>query len=70
MGNPTHQSHDLNVTDCQGSKLNSVVGGLELSIKFAHHSDRERVIDAGRGVGWSPVNLQVEEEDDWLSDGE
>uniref|UniRef100_A0A3P8NKJ6 C2 domain-containing protein n=1 Tax=Astatotilapia calliptera TaxID=8154 RepID=A0A3P8NKJ6_ASTCA len=29
-----------------------LVGGLELSISFAHHSDRERVIKAAQGLGW------------------
>jgi len=49
--------------------LDRVVGGLELSIKFAHHNDRERVIHAGRGVGWSPVDLDVEDDEDWQSEG-
>ncbi len=34
--------------------LQRVVGGLELSIKFAHHEDLDRVLHAGRGVGWAP----------------
>uniref|UniRef100_A0A3Q3CPZ9 C2 domain containing 3 centriole elongation regulator n=1 Tax=Haplochromis burtoni TaxID=8153 RepID=A0A3Q3CPZ9_HAPBU len=29
-----------------------LVGGLELSISFAHHSDRERVIKAAQGLSW------------------
>ncbi|CAI5693179.1 unnamed protein product [Oreochromis niloticus] len=29
-----------------------LVGGLEVSISFAHHSDRERVIKAAQGLGW------------------
>ncbi|KAM9318099.1 C2 domain-containing protein 3 isoform 3-T3 [Pholidichthys leucotaenia] len=29
-----------------------LVGGLELSVSFAHHSDRERVIKAALGLGW------------------
>lgn len=29
-----------------------LVGGLEISINFAHHSDRERVIKAAQGLGW------------------
>ena len=31
-----------------------VVGGLELSLKFGHHDDLERVDHAARGVGWAP----------------
>jgi len=37
-------------------RLDRVVGGLELSVKFAHSDDRERVIHAARGVGWSSVH--------------
>ncbi|XP_069825619.1 C2 domain-containing protein 3 isoform X2 [Dendropsophus ebraccatus] len=33
--------------------LDNVVGGLELSISFAHHSDRERVLEVARGLGWT-----------------
>ncbi|KAG8544843.1 hypothetical protein GDO81_021738 [Engystomops pustulosus] len=33
--------------------LDNVVGGLELSIGFAHHSDRERVLEVARGLGWT-----------------
>ncbi|XP_033742500.1 C2 domain-containing protein 3-like [Pecten maximus] len=50
--------------------LERVVGGVELSIKFAHHNDRDRVIHAARGVGWSPIDLDVEDEEDWQSDDE
>lgn len=30
------------------------VGGLELSLSFAHHADRDRVVKAARGIGWEP----------------
>ncbi|KAM4796190.1 C2 domain-containing protein 3 [Rhinophrynus dorsalis] len=40
------------------SILQNIVGGLELSISFAHHSDRERVLEVARGLGWT------EDEDD------
>ncbi|KAM4045543.1 C2 domain-containing protein 3 [Anomaloglossus baeobatrachus] len=33
--------------------LDNVVGGLELSVGFAHHADRERVLEAARGLGWT-----------------
>ncbi|XP_040282452.1 C2 domain-containing protein 3 isoform X2 [Bufo bufo] len=33
--------------------LDNVVGGLELSVSFAHHSDRERVLEVARGLGWT-----------------
>ena len=48
--------------------LERVVGGLELSAKFAHHEDLDKVIHAGRGVGWSP-DFEVEHRD-WESAGE
>ncbi|XP_030633912.1 C2 domain-containing protein 3 [Chanos chanos] len=39
------------------------VGGLEVSISFAHPADRERVISAARGLGWE-VERQSEDEDE------
>ena len=48
--------------------LHRVGGGIEINVKFAHHEDRERVIHAARGVGWSPVDLEVEQ-DGWQSEG-
>ena len=48
--------------------LHRVGGGIEINVKFAHHEDRERVIHAARGVGWSPVDLDVEQ-DGWQSEG-
>ncbi|KAM6988093.1 C2 domain-containing protein 3 isoform 2-T2 [Tautogolabrus adspersus] len=43
-----------------------LVGGLEISVNFAHHSDRERVIKAAQGVGWERAQneMQDEEEED------
>ncbi|XP_015196932.2 C2 domain-containing protein 3 isoform X1 [Lepisosteus oculatus] len=34
--------------------LQSTGGGLEISVSFAHHSDRERVLGAARALGWAP----------------
>ncbi|WAQ99921.1 C2CD3-like protein [Mya arenaria] len=51
------------------SGLARVGGGLEINVKFAHHEDRERVVHAARGVGWSPVDLDIEQ-DDWESEDE
>ena len=34
--------------------LERVAGGLELSVKFAHQEDLERVVHAARAVGWAP----------------
>ncbi|XP_022100363.1 C2 domain-containing protein 3-like isoform X2 [Acanthaster planci] len=47
-------SGSLGMAGGGGQSLDRGGGGLELSVKFAHQGDRERVIDAGRRVGWSP----------------
>ncbi|XP_068441381.1 C2 domain-containing protein 3 isoform X2 [Clinocottus analis] len=41
-----------------------LVGGLEISVNFAHHSDRERVIKAAQGLSWETAqdDMQVDEE--------
>ncbi|XP_056230704.1 C2 domain-containing protein 3 isoform X1 [Seriola aureovittata] len=41
-----------------------LVGGLEIAINFAHHSDRERVIKAAQGLGWVMGQIQYEMQDD------
>ncbi|XP_060074176.1 C2 domain-containing protein 3-like [Ylistrum balloti] len=64
----TEDDEDRTVPCNQG--LERVVGGVELVVKFAHHNDRDRVIHAARGVGWSPIDLDVEDEEDWQSDDE
>ncbi|XP_039527002.1 C2 domain-containing protein 3 isoform X2 [Pimephales promelas] len=43
-------------------------GGLEISISFSHHADRERVISSARGLGWdvgqdSEDEADIEDED-------
>ncbi|KAJ8403874.1 hypothetical protein AAFF_G00347420 [Aldrovandia affinis] len=45
----------------------SLAGGLEVTVSFAHHSDRERVVRAARGLGWE---AGVEEEEDEDEEGE
>ncbi|NWV67862.1 C2CD3 protein, partial [Malurus elegans] len=42
--------------------LQAVVGGLELSVAFAHQGDRERVLEAARLLGWSREELQADSE--------
>uniref|UniRef100_A0A3B5A3F2 C2 domain containing 3 centriole elongation regulator n=1 Tax=Stegastes partitus TaxID=144197 RepID=A0A3B5A3F2_9TELE len=41
-----------------------LVGGLELSVCFAHHSDRERVIKAAQGLGWEMPHKDSALQDD------
>lgn len=51
------------------SGLQRIGGGLEVSVKFAHHVDRERVINSARGLGWSPLDVDIEQ-DGWESEDE
>ncbi|XP_041919143.1 C2 domain-containing protein 3 [Alosa sapidissima] len=39
------------------------VGGLELSLSFAHHSDRDRMVKAARGIGWEPDHGDGDDDD-------
>ena len=50
-----------------GGGLSRVVGGMDLSVKFARQEDLQRVVHAARGVGWSP-DYDVEHRD-WESAG-
>lgn len=43
-----------------------LVGGIDISVNFAHHSDRERVIKAAQGVGWELAQNEAhKDEDTW-----
>ncbi|KAH9490372.1 C2 domain-containing protein 3 [Bulinus truncatus] len=43
--------------------LDQVVGGLELSLRFAHQEDKDRVVNAARSVGWSPMDVEIDQMD-------
>ncbi|KAL2305581.1 hypothetical protein Nmel_003462 [Mimus melanotis] len=48
--------------------MQAIVGGLELSVAFAHQGDRERVLEAARLLGWSSEEIHEDSEDesgDW-----
>ncbi|NWI81603.1 C2CD3 protein, partial [Dryoscopus gambensis] len=48
--------------------MQAVVGGLELSVAFAHQGDRERVLEAAKLLGWSSEEIREDSEDesgDW-----
>uniref|UniRef100_A0A8C9F9F6 C2 domain-containing protein n=1 Tax=Pavo cristatus TaxID=9049 RepID=A0A8C9F9F6_PAVCR len=48
--------------------MQAVVGGLELSVTFAHHNDRGRVLEAAQLLGWnSEESLEdsMDESDEW-----
>ncbi|XP_069496239.1 C2 domain-containing protein 3 isoform X2 [Ambystoma mexicanum] len=49
------------------SILQTVVGGLDLSIAFAHRTDRDRVVDAAQALGWP---LEEERQEDSLGDSD
>ena len=67
IGWKTALSEDEDDNETHGKKgLERTVGGVELEIKFAHHENLERVIQAGRGVGWAP-DYDIE---DWENAGE
>ncbi|XP_061733346.1 C2 domain-containing protein 3-like isoform X3 [Nerophis ophidion] len=44
----------------------TLVGGLEISVAFSHHSERERVIKAALDLGWEP--LQIQNDNEWLNE--
>nr|XP_019944006.1 PREDICTED: C2 domain-containing protein 3 [Paralichthys olivaceus] len=56
-------------TSSQDMHQHVLVGGLEISVNFAHHSDRERVIKAAQGLGWvmtqSDQEMLDEEKEAW-----
>lgn len=41
-----------------------LVGGIDISVNFAHHSDRERVIKAAQGVGWELAQNEVQNDEE------
>ena len=48
------------------------MGGLEVSLSFAHHSDRARVLAAARALGWDlgPRGGDDDDDDDEEEDGD
>lgn len=48
--------------------MQTVVGGLELSVTFAHHNDRERILKAAHLLGWNgeeSLEDSMDESDEW-----
>lgn len=41
-----------------------LVGGLNISIRFAHHSDRDRVTQAAQAGGWETTHNAIQERED------
>ncbi|ELU08216.1 hypothetical protein CAPTEDRAFT_197535 [Capitella teleta] len=50
--------------DSINRRMKPVIGGLEVSIKLAHHDDLHRLMDAARGVGWAPTEYEANEYND------
>uniref|UniRef100_A0A8C3QF30 C2 domain containing 3 centriole elongation regulator n=1 Tax=Cyanoderma ruficeps TaxID=181631 RepID=A0A8C3QF30_9PASS len=64
---PVTLSEDLMPPHCTKA-MQAIVGGLELSVSFAHQGDRERVLEAAKLLGWSSEDVQEDSEDesgDW-----
>lgn len=64
---PVTLSEDLLPPHCTNA-MQAIVGGLELSVAFAHQGDRERVLEAAKLLGWSSEETQEDSEDesgDW-----
>ncbi|NXW11004.1 C2CD3 protein, partial [Fregetta grallaria] len=49
---PVTLSEDLMPSRCTNI-MQAIVGGLELSVTFAHQDDRERVLEAAKLLGWN-----------------
>uniref|UniRef100_A0A8C0INB3 C2 domain containing 3 centriole elongation regulator n=1 Tax=Chelonoidis abingdonii TaxID=106734 RepID=A0A8C0INB3_CHEAB len=48
--------------------MENIVGGLELSITFAHHGDREQVVEAAKLLGWNHEQNHedsMDDDDEW-----
>ncbi|GFN84972.1 C2 domain-containing protein 3 [Plakobranchus ocellatus] len=51
----------LNFSITYRKQLPQAVGGLELTVKFSHQEDLDRVVRAARNVGWSSFDLPPEQ---------
>lgn len=64
---PVTLSEEATPARCTNA-MQAIVGGLELSVAFAHQGDRERVLEAAKLLGWSSEEIQEDSEDeggDW-----
>ncbi|XP_025967239.2 C2 domain-containing protein 3 isoform X2 [Dromaius novaehollandiae] len=60
---PVTLSEDLVPSHCT-NVMQTIVGGLELSVTFAHHDDRERVLEAAKLLGWNSEENNEDSMDD------
>ncbi|XP_072707067.1 C2 domain-containing protein 3 isoform X3 [Ciconia boyciana] len=60
---PVTLPEDLMPSHCT-NVMQAVVGGLELSVTFAHQDDRERVLEAAKLLGWNSEESHEDSMDD------
>ncbi|NXB73353.1 C2CD3 protein, partial [Donacobius atricapilla] len=60
---PVTLPKDLVPPHCTNA-MQAIVGGLELSVAFAHQGDRERVLEAAKLLGWSSEEIPEDSEDE------
>ncbi|XP_068274997.1 C2 domain-containing protein 3 isoform X2 [Nyctibius grandis] len=60
---PVTLSEDLMPSHCT-NVMQAIVGGLELSVTFAHQDDRERVLEAAELFGWNGEESREDSMDD------
>ncbi|NXJ99003.1 C2CD3 protein, partial [Corythaixoides concolor] len=60
---PVTLSEELMPSHCT-NVMQAVVGGLELSVTFAHQDDRERVLEAAKLLGWNSEESHEDSADD------
>ncbi|XP_074015422.1 C2 domain-containing protein 3 isoform X2 [Numenius arquata] len=61
---PVTLPEDL-MPSCCTNVMQAIVGGLELSVTFAHQEDRERVLEAAKLLGWNSQEDSLDESDEW-----
>nr|XP_033803766.1 C2 domain-containing protein 3 isoform X2 [Geotrypetes seraphini] len=66
---PVTLPQELMLSQCE-SVIQNVVGGLELSIAFVHHMDRERVMEAARTLCWNLEEHHNDNVDEWQQKGD
>ncbi|NWH80771.1 C2CD3 protein, partial [Piaya cayana] len=64
---PVTLSEDLMPSHCT-NVMQAIVGGLELSVTFAHQDDRERILEAAKLLGWNCEERygdSMDDSDEW-----
>ncbi|NXY46209.1 C2CD3 protein, partial [Ceuthmochares aereus] len=64
---PVTLSEDLMPSHCT-NVMQAIVGGLELSVTFAHQDDRERILETAKLLGWNceeSYGDSMDDSDEW-----